>query len=116
MLIPIFKKHNKDKFAKDFSVNFPLAEWVQISFPTKQVKDLDSNLLWDSVEQKKVEYEVNKYDVSYYDFIENEHISVYVYYDNSNETIIAIDEVTVGKKTNDKYYTQDTPFWNMVTK
>jgi hypothetical protein len=116
MLIPIFKKYSKEQFEKEHSVNFSLAEWVQISFPTKQVKDLDKNLLWEHTEQKKVQYEVNRYDVSFYDVLEHEHISVYVYYDSQNEIMVAIDEVTQNIKHNEQYYTQDTPFWDMVTK
>lgn len=116
MLIPIFKKYSKEQFEKEHGAKFSLAEWVQISFTTKQVKDLDSGLLWESVEEDTVQYEVNRYDVGYHDVFEGEHISVYVYYDNQNETIVAIDEVTHNSKYNEQYYTQDTPFWDMVTK
>ena len=116
MLIPIFKEYSKDRFEKEWEVKFSLAEWVKISFPTKQVKDLDSKLLWEDVENGSVEYEVNKYDVSYYDVIENQHISVYIYYDENLQTIVAIDEVTQNAKEDEQYYTQDTPFWDMVFK
>ncbi len=114
MLIPIFKEYSKDRFEKEWDVKFSLAEWVEISFPTKQVKDLDSSLLWESVEEKKVHYEANRYDVSYYDLIEHQHISVYIYYDEHLQKIIAIDEVTQNTKEDEQYYTQDTPFWDMV--
>jgi hypothetical protein len=115
MLIPIFKKYSKEQFEKEWNVNFSIADWVQISFPTKQVKDLDNNLLWEDVEEDTVYYEVNRYDVGYYDVIEHQNIASYVYYDSKNETIVAIDEVTQNIKHNEQYFTQDTPFWDMVT-
>jgi hypothetical protein len=116
MLIPIFKKYSKEQFEKDWGVTFPISEWVQISFPTKQVKDLDVDLLWESIDENKVEYEVNKYDIGYHDLMEDEHISVYIYYDENLQTIVAIDEVTQNTQHDEQYYTQDTPFWDMVTK
>lgn len=112
-LIPVFKKCKREDLIEKWQLEFPISDWVSVVFPYKDIKVLDKSLENDAVdnEDEEIEYEVNRYDVKYFDKVTGNIISIYLYMNEDSNEIIAIDSVVQDCiNTNVSYPMEETPF------
>jgi hypothetical protein len=114
MLSPVFKHLSKEKLS-NWELDFSPSKWVAIKFPFREIRNLDNSLLEiDFDENELIEFNVNRYDVSYFDDDSFKTFNVFLYYDESTSKLIAIDEVAEDLYTREKYLTMETPFANLL--
>jgi len=95
-LVPIMRSCNLEYLKENWNVAYACPEWVGINLNDTQ-------------------YESNRYDIEMVDAITGKKISVYLYLDESNSYIYAIDDVvqdSIKKKV--RYPLQETPFSDMI--
>lgn len=99
MIIPVFANCTIEKLAEEWELDIPENEWVQACIP---YFDKSERLL-----------EAKRYDFIYNDFIYRRKVSCYIYYDETNTTLLGMDSIVEDIETGERYDFIETPFYSI---